>query len=777
VNRKERRASRKQGKAGTAPGVGPSALGANFLASAIQHYRAGQLGEAERLCRDALMFDRKDFRALHLLGVLAAHAGNFEGAAEILGKSLDANQQNPECHFHRADVLRILGRNYDAQTHLLQATEQKPDYVAAHVALGDILGQLGDLDQARRCFERALAIDPTLIEALNGAANVALLQGRMTDAAHFYRAVVVRRPLPEAHSNLGLSLASQGQWEEAIQHYRQAIAIKPDLVDVYRNLASALLVTRQPAQALAAVREGFRYAETQEARSLFVQCLCNLPLADVPLDDDLRVLVARALTEGWHRTTMLAALAASLIKRRTAGRLDTLNLAELAGDDLLHALLVSAPIPDAEIERRLTAIRSEMLQQAAAAPPDGAPDTATLAICCALARQCFINEYVYAESEADTALAAQVQKRLEGILATGAAMSPLQPAALACFIPLSRLSNAPALLTRAWPDALNAVLDQQLREPQLEQEIRSGIPVLTTVEDEVSIKVRQQYEEMPYPRWVQTVRPGRPMTIDSYLRSQFPAAPIRPFTGGRDGLDILIAGCGTGQHAIETAQRLAGSRMLAIDLSMNSLAYAARKTREHGVRGITYAQADILKLGQIHRSFDVIESSGVLHHLGDPMQGWRVLVSLLRPGGFMHIGLYSTLARSSVRAARQFIAERGYQSTAPDIRRCRQELLACADDNPLKDATRFEDFYTTSECRDLLFHVRENQMTLPMIKDFLQESRLIFLGFSGLAAEAYRVRFPNDRAMTDLDNWHAFECDNPLTFVGMYQFWVQKPAP
>ena len=66
----------------------------------------------------------------------------------------------------------------------------------------------------------------------------------------------------------------------------------------------------------------------------------------------------------------------------------------------------------------------------------------------------------------------------------------------------------------------------------------------------------------------------------------------------------------------------------------------------------------------------------MLHHLADPQAGWRVLLSLLRPGGVMHIGLYSELARQDVVRARAFIAERGYGQTADDIRRCRQDLFA-----------------------------------------------------------------------------------------------------
>jgi hypothetical protein len=142
----------------------------------------------------------------------------------------------------------------------------------------------------------------------------------------------------------------------------------------------------------------------------------------------------------------------------------------------------------------------------------------------------------------------------------------------------------------------------------------------------------------------------------------------------------------------------------------------------------------------------------------------------------MHIGLYSALARQDVAAARKFIAERGYGQTAEDIRQCRQELMSFEDGHPLKDVANYSDFFTTSECRDLLFHAQEHQLTIPEIKSFLQENNLHFIGFTGQAAQAYRRRFPEDKAMADLDQWHLFEIENPKAFVNMYQFWIQKPA-
>jgi SAM-dependent methyltransferase len=218
--------------------------------------------------------------------------------------------------------------------------------------------------------------------------------------------------------------------------------------------------------------------------------------------------------------------------------------------------------------------------------------------------------------------------------------------------------------------------------------------------------------------------------------------------------------------------------LLAIDLSAASLGYAKARTGALGVTNIDHAQADILQLGATGRTFDMIQSAGVLHHLADPWGGWRVLNSLLRPGGVMFVALYSETARRDVVAARAFIAERGYGSSLEDIRSVRAEMMTHPDGSPLRNVAFFNDFFTTSECRDLLFHVQEHRMTLPAIRDFLATDGLTFLGFEVdfRTAQLYAARFPADRAMTDLDQWHAFEQDRPYTFASMYRFWVQKPA-
>jgi 2-polyprenyl-3-methyl-5-hydroxy-6-metoxy-1,4-benzoquinol methylase len=194
------------------------------------------------------------------------------------------------------------------------------------------------------------------------------------------------------------------------------------------------------------------------------------------------------------------------------------------------------------------------------------------------------------------------------------------------------------------------------------------------------------------------------------------------------------------------------------------------------VASIEYAQADLLELDSLQRQFEVIASVGVLHHLADPFAGWQVLLSRLRTGGFMNLGFYSELARRNIVAAQNFAAERGYDVTADNIRRCRQQLMSPDQQANFAQTLRMSDFYSTSTCRDLLFHAQEHRTTLPAIDRFLQDNGLLFVGFEieRQVLRAYRERFPDDRAASNLAYWHTFEIENPSTFANMYQFWIQK---
>jgi SAM-dependent methyltransferase len=303
-------------------------------------------------------------------------------------------------------------------------------------------------------------------------------------------------------------------------------------------------------------------------------------------------------------------------------------------------------------------------------------------------------------------------------------------------------------------------------EPRTEAALEPSIPAITPVQDDVSRKVQAQYEEHPYPRWHRAPAVA-PYPLPRMLRSLFPHLADIDVS---EKPEVLIAGCGTGRHAAITAQLQPLGRVLAVDLSRASLAYAARRCKELGLANVRFAQADILGLAGRAERYDLIECSGVLHHMADPLAGWRVLVSLLRPGGAMKLGLYSELGRRHIVAARSLVEGLG-------VREARRRILELPGGHPARNVAALRDFYSASGVRDLLLHAQEHRFTIPQLAQALEALGVEFLGFEfpdKTALRAYRGRFPGDPAARTFANWARFEQEHPDTFGSMYQFWVRR---
>jgi hypothetical protein len=142
----------------------------------------------------------------------------------------------------------------------------------------------------------------------------------------------------------------------------------------------------------------------------------------------------------------------------------------------------------------------------------------------------------------------------------------------------------------------------------------------------------------------------------------------------------------------------------------------------------------------------------------------------------LKLGFYSRRARGSVNAARDLIRASGLGASVTDIRKFRQHVFDAPADSPLKELEYAPDFYSTSMCRDLVFHVEEHQYTLPEIAQMLDACNLEFLGLSDLPPEAlgrYASMFPDDTRRTNVENWDEYERRYPLTFSRMFLFWCR----
>jgi Tfp pilus assembly protein PilF/2-polyprenyl-3-methyl-5-hydroxy-6-metoxy-1,4-benzoquinol methylase len=689
---------------------------------------------------------------------------------------------------YRAGGFDLALRNYQA------AVGIRPDFTDAFVAMGNALDSLGRTAEAVESYERAIVINPGCAEIHFNLGVLATSQGRHEEAANsLRRAVEIKPGFTQAHYKLGMVLSRLEQLDAAEASLSRALSFDPESVEILRDLTNIFLSRGKCVEALSPIVRILERVRTWSIKSAFASCAARTRFTSN--NPEIRVALTTAISEPWGLPHELCPPALSLImldERITkcvriangswpvrlpkAALFGFDGLAALAADLLLHALLEAAPVNSIEFERFLTCARHALLETASNKEAADQSDIAALRFYAALTRQCFVNEYIFDCEDTELIVARARRTELLELLDAHAVVPPLLVLAVAAYFPLNALRDASRLLAANQPGPVDEVLRQQIREPLEEQALRPGVKCLTPITSGISEQVRDQYEQSPYPRWVKMPMGEQPLRFNDELRRSLPFAAFTPMLDD-SAPEVLVAGCGTGIHSIFTAQRFRGARVLAIDLALSSISYAKRKTLALGVTNIEYAQADILKLGDISRTFDIIESGGVLHHLADPFMGWRILLSRLRPGGFMGLGFYSELARRHVVKARELIAAHGYASTPDDIRRFRQNLTAKNVSVEMQWLSKMPDFYTTSACRDLLFHVQEHRLTLGQIESFLAEFGLHFIGFDldPPVLNEYRTRFTDDPSCTNLHNWACFEADNPDTFIGMYRFWVQQP--
>jgi len=721
----------------------------------------------------------------NLAGILAAVGRESEAEVQYR-EALRRNESSLEAHHGLAVCLRKLGRLRDAEPHYRMVVQLSPKSPEAHCNLANVLQEQGQAAEAEACYRTARGLRPNFVEAQAGLARLLAGRGRIADAAAAYEeALAIAPDDARLHCELAAVLLAAGPGDKAASAARMALAFKPDMSEAWNILGLAQGAMGDHAAAFESFRSAVRYDPSDGAA--WVNLLGSLSAdggaaicCDETRYDDLSrlldqpdisdVALARPIFGVLRRDARLQ----SLLQDARNGSLDYAEAAAmLTGLPLLLKVLCLTPVRDRDVEDLLVRLRRKLLDLALA----GGSSRSGLPFSAALARQCFLGEYVLAERKEERADATALHNRVGRSLETGERPPPEAVLALAAYAPLSLLPSAATLATFAYDDPIRDVIRQQVLEPAEESAVRAKVPRLTGIDDRTSRAVRAQYEESPYPRWTKPTMARTAVALTTAVQQIFPHLDLSWFRPPPSP-DVLIAGCGTGLQVLQAASRYRDARFLAIDLSLSSLAYAIRKTREIGLDNVTYAQADILEAGSIDRRFDLIESVGVLHHMRDPVQGWRALVGKLHDDGIMRVALYSQLARRPIDRARALIAERGYGSDPAGIRQARRDILDLATTDTTMRCFLGLDMYSLSECRDLLFHVQEERFTIPGIASALNELGLEFLGFEVTSRDVLRrfaaMNHNVEVALVSLSAWDRFEERYPDTFLSMYRLWCRK---
>jgi SAM-dependent methyltransferase len=240
--------------------------------------------------------------------------------------------------------------------------------------------------------------------------------------------------------------------------------------------------------------------------------------------------------------------------------------------------------------------------------------------------------------------------------------------------------------------------------------------------------VAQQYEKWQYPEPIQN--------LESWLsnnwqwfdpshshRMLWPDRPYKP------DMDILIAGCGTNQAAVFAYTNRA-AKVVAVDVSQPSLDHTRYLKDRYALKNLELHLLPIEDLPTLNKDFDLIVSTGVLHHMADPPVGMKALADCLRPDGVAAVMLYARYGRVGVELMQSILRELGLHQDDESLRMAKEGIASLAPSHPLSSYISIApDLQFDAGLVDTFLHGRDRSYTVDDCLDLVASAGLVFQGW------------------------------------------------
>ena len=451
-------------------------------------------------------------------------------------------------------------------------------------------------------------------------------------------------------------------------------------------------------------------------------------------------------------------------KRKAKSRKSSLIDLEIINEKLFQLIIKKCFITDLDLEFYLTKIRKKLLKKFLS-NSDNQFFKKIYKFLIVFAEQKFLCEFIYHETDEEK----ELLKKLENKIKKKDDICELSILLISLYKPLNKCNHLQKKLVSYISNSneFNEFLKYVFHDPNKDKEVGMSLKSMSNFSNKTSRLIKSQYEQNPFPRWRYTLRPMEGIEINE-LTQKFSLTFFKE-------PEILIAGCGTGQQALIYSS-YKDSKIHAVDLSRESLAYAIRKAKEKNIKNITFYHLDLLDLELLNKKFDIIISTGCLHHMEKPEDGLESLVNVLKTQGLIYLGLYSKRARSEIEWARKYIQKRKIDVTEDNMRVFRTKILN-SKNKKFQFIKGLFDFFSLSNFRDLLFNYTEHTYDFIKIKKLLERKKLNFIAFNEMnpnTVKLFKAHFPNVNDKSLLESWDKFEKIYPKTFINMYKFWIKK---
>ena len=749
-------------------------------AKSINYHKQGDLKKAENGYLAFIKNGYSDADVFSNYALICEKKGEITKAIKLYERCIDNFPSHIFSKLNLAFLHYKLKDLRKAEILVNDAISRKPSLANSYCIKGLILKSMHKYNESRSLLNKAIEIDPNYYDAYINLGLLCKDYNNYSEAINYYlKAIAINNKSAIAHLNLGACYKEVDKIDEAILNTKIAIELDNELENSYLNLATIYYGKGDYSRSLSLVKKELSINKNNElCYQLLGELIKKVELEDCSESENREVFRSilnrkdishRELFGNINKlfsTKQLEKLSASTLELSQNNELLVLiNDKELM--KALKLMIFCSPL----WEKALKNIRKNILMSYS---DKMQISDNLLNFTVALGSQCFLNEYVYYISEEEKNKLIELKKTLHK-----KDHQDFKIALISCYQSLFSISSEIIDLTsyKYKNKVLDELIEMQLKEILKEKQLSNQIKKIGSISDLISMEVKNQYELNPYPRWrYNSFSKDHKINFITAINSEIHPNKVNSnnleFTENK--INVLIAGCGTGIQILE-ASRYRNCEITAIDLSNASIAYAKRKIEEYGMKNVDLIEMDILELSKLNKKFDLIECSGVLHHMKDPAQGLAHLTESLKTNGFLKIGLYSTYARVDIQEARELIKENKIKPRLNEIRNFRNDVLN-GDMKNFKKITKWSDFYSTSMCRDLCFHTQEKSFTLIEIKNLLERNHIQFLGFTlkKEIRDLFQINYKDIDSLKDLELWNKFEQTHPNSFGEMYQFWTRK---
>ena len=240
--------------------------------------------------------------------------------------------------------------------------------------------------------------------------------------------------------------------------------------------------------------------------------------------------------------------------------------------------------------------------------------------------------------------------------------------------------------------------------------------------------VSRQYERYRYPPPIQDLEVWLANSWEGFDPSHAHRV-LWPDQEYKPNLEILIAGCGTNQAAVFAFMN-PDAKVVAVDISQPSLDHQQYLKDKHGLFNLELHRLPIEELPSLGLDFDLIVSTGVLHHLADPQAGMNALAGCLRADGAMGVMLYAKNGRIGIELLQSVFRVLGLGQNEASIALVRQTLSLLAAEHPVQSYLKIaRDLQSDAMLVDTLLHGRERSYTVDDCIDLVTSAGLVFQGW------------------------------------------------